>query len=167
MAKDNFPQKNHLDCCAYHVCLAIEPICQQAAKYQMTLQILYLYLQILYLCLQILYLYLSLDFPLWIEEDQVMKIIEDIASPSCRRPYLLSTSRRSRKASTVLSGTAVSGIVRRSRSIQIDPDQLPGIENSFLYPNFNKGMPHLFLFYCPTVINMFTIFLFIWWDVFS
>ncbi|XP_025085859.1 probable phosphorylase b kinase regulatory subunit alpha isoform X8 [Pomacea canaliculata] len=61
------------------------------------------------------------------KEDQVMKIIEDIASPSCRRPYLLSTSRRSRKASTVLSGTAVSGIVRRSRSIQIDPDQLPDL----------------------------------------
>ncbi|XP_025085860.1 probable phosphorylase b kinase regulatory subunit alpha isoform X9 [Pomacea canaliculata] len=64
------------------------------------------------------------------KEDQVMKIIEDIASPSCRRPYLLSTSRRSRKASTVLSGTAVSGIVRRSRSIQIDPDQLPGSDFS-------------------------------------
>ncbi|XP_025085854.1 phosphorylase b kinase regulatory subunit alpha, liver isoform-like isoform X3 [Pomacea canaliculata] len=61
------------------------------------------------------------------QKDQVMKIIEDIASPSCRRPYLLSTSRRSRKASTVLSGTAVSGIVRRSRSIQIDPDQLPDL----------------------------------------
>ncbi|XP_025085861.1 probable phosphorylase b kinase regulatory subunit alpha isoform X10 [Pomacea canaliculata] len=79
------------------------------------------------------------------KEDQVMKIIEDIASPSCRRPYLLSTSRRSRKASTVLSGTAVSGIVRRSRSIQIDPDQLPDTQQFLHLKDASSGhydLPH-------------------------
>jgi hypothetical protein len=59
--------------------------------------------------------------------DQVMGFIEDIMQPTCPRPYLLVTAqRRARRPSRGAAGQAISGIVRRSRSIQIDSDQLPG-----------------------------------------
>ena len=58
-------------------------------------------------------------------EGQVMDFIDNLVSPTCPRPHLLSHGRRSRRASHAGSH-AVSGIVRRSRSIQISADQLPG-----------------------------------------
>ncbi|KAK7498731.1 hypothetical protein BaRGS_00010108, partial [Batillaria attramentaria] len=59
------------------------------------------------------------------KEHQIMDFIDNIMSPSCPRPHLLGSGRRQRRSSRGASGMAISGIVRRSRSIQIDPEQLP------------------------------------------
>ncbi|XP_076446610.1 putative phosphorylase b kinase regulatory subunit alpha isoform X2 [Babylonia areolata] len=58
-------------------------------------------------------------------ELNVMDFIHNLISPISHRPRLLSQSRRARRASRGAIGQAVSGIVRRSRSIQIDADQIP------------------------------------------
>ena len=59
-------------------------------------------------------------------DGHVMDFIDNLVSPACPRPHLLSHGRRSRRASRGAGSHAVSGIVRRSRSIQINADQLPG-----------------------------------------
>ena len=56
-----------------------------------------------------------------------MDFLEDIITPTSSRPHLLTVAaRRPRRPSRGATGQAVSGIVKRSRSIQIDQDQLPG-----------------------------------------
>ncbi|XP_067663658.1 probable phosphorylase b kinase regulatory subunit alpha isoform X3 [Haliotis asinina] len=59
-------------------------------------------------------------------EATVMRFIDNIMSPTCPRPYLLSRGRKGR-VRKIQRSQSVHGIVRRSRSIQIDPDQIPEI----------------------------------------
>ncbi|KAL8604077.1 hypothetical protein ACOMHN_024902 [Nucella lapillus] len=58
-------------------------------------------------------------------ERSVSDFIQHLVSPTCPRPRLLSQTRRARRSSRGNIGQVVTGIVRRSRSIQIDSDQLP------------------------------------------
>lgn len=58
-------------------------------------------------------------------EATVMQFIDNIMSPTCPRPHLLSRTRKGR-VRKIQRSQSVHGIVRRSRSIQIDPDQVPG-----------------------------------------
>ncbi|XP_046368664.1 probable phosphorylase b kinase regulatory subunit alpha isoform X4 [Haliotis rufescens] len=59
-------------------------------------------------------------------EATVMQFIGNIMSPTCPRPHLLSRTRKGR-VRKIQRSQSVHGIVRRSRSIQIDPDQVPEI----------------------------------------
>ncbi|XP_070197401.1 probable phosphorylase b kinase regulatory subunit alpha isoform X1 [Littorina saxatilis] len=59
------------------------------------------------------------------KEGNVLDFIDTILSPSCPRPHLLAAAKRARKTSRSVSGQAIYGIVRRSRSIQIDSEQIP------------------------------------------
>ncbi|KAK7097165.1 probable phosphorylase b kinase regulatory subunit alpha isoform X6 [Littorina saxatilis] len=64
------------------------------------------------------------------KEGNVLDFIDTILSPSCPRPHLLAAAKRARKTSRSVSGQAIYGIVRRSRSIQIDSEQIPGSDGS-------------------------------------
>ena len=62
----------------------------------------------------------------WAGDMQVNDFIQNLVSPVHHRPRLLSQSRRARRASRGTAGMAITGIVRRSCSIQIDAEQVPG-----------------------------------------
>ncbi|KAK6168459.1 hypothetical protein SNE40_020988 [Patella caerulea] len=57
-------------------------------------------------------------------EDQVIRFMDKLMSPTCPRPRLLSHSKKGRSLGMRNKrSNSVHGIVKRSRSIQIDPDQ--------------------------------------------
>ncbi|KAL3879258.1 hypothetical protein ACJMK2_031560 [Sinanodonta woodiana] len=64
-------------------------------------------------------------------ESQIMDMIGDVLIDTCPRPRLLSQARKSKKRHLSTRSTAsVAGIVRRTRSIQVDPEQIPDGQNS-------------------------------------
>ena len=64
----------------------------------------------------------------------MMSFMDDMLAPTSPRPHLLShQTRRTRRPSHSNTNDAVSGIVRRSRSIQIDPDAVPGKQFAFVW----------------------------------
>lgn len=63
------------------------------------------------------------NFPLYLPDTQILDIIGDVLKRSCPRPRLLSLGK---KATRSYRTSSVRGIVRRSRSINVDAQDVPG-----------------------------------------
>ncbi|XP_071088485.1 probable phosphorylase b kinase regulatory subunit alpha isoform X9 [Haliotis cracherodii] len=74
-------------------------------------------------------------------EATVMQFIGNIMSPTCPRPHLLSRTRKGR-VRKIQRSQSVHGIVRRSRSIQIDPDQVPEFRNLHMHLKESRESLH-------------------------
>ncbi|XP_071088484.1 probable phosphorylase b kinase regulatory subunit alpha isoform X8 [Haliotis cracherodii] len=77
-------------------------------------------------------------------EATVMQFIGNIMSPTCPRPHLLSRTRKGR-VRKIQRSQSVHGIVRRSRSIQIDPDQVPEGQGQVVTPGCEFRNLHMHL----------------------
>lgn len=91
-------------------------------------------------------------FPLYISDTQMEEMLGDVLKRSCPRPRLLSFGK---KASRSYRHSSVRGIVRRSRSITVDSQDVPGIIKICSYIVQRKYIFYLnycvqiYLFSCP------------------